>query len=663
MTPTFVLYCAELPAREKGCRDHLAEKGVPATFWRGYHGKTWGLETRLEYAPGLRLPPGHVALNVGSYAMWQHAYLSLKEDDDCAVLLEDDAVLPDLFPLKLSSLQIELRYCLEDWDLVFLGLAEAEPHVWQKVTDRIGKPNSQLCRLNDPFGTHAMMIRKRGLAVMLDKMTKAERNLDQQLWEYVLKPGLLKWCALLPSMVTQRTFDYAGSGKPEWQASTVDFDDQGKPLDHFVGAKEHELKMLFGTHDDHHEEKENSKPPEEYVKMTAQLIDPFPCIYRGEFTDDLALNDAGRSVPLSVCARFNKPCYTRPDFVAVEPKNALRCQTCTYRTEMASDSPRTRLPLPEGHFNPSMIQYNGRTILATRDSWGHSKVALWELTNPTPDWTGDWAVTPIGSYKSDHSEAPRLEDPRLFLKRDPQSGEDRLCAMFNLPDGYPPKLVQVGYMQFDKDLTKVEYTQIYRSPHGNAYEKNWVPFCNEYGLNWVYASKPEHVVMCENGETYKTPNHLPWTGGFMRGGASPVYVPAFAKPGKSPVLCSFADKDVFYHFFHGCHKRVHGSVYTTGCAVFEAKPPYRVLRQTITPLIWPDLPGHGEDVVKRYVIWPGGVIPHAGAWHVCLGVDDTFCRIDRIPFEKIEAALNNVPEERKVTSLRDTEIATGARKE
>ena len=100
-------------------------------------------------------------------------------------------------------------------------------------------------------------------------------------------------------------------------------------------------------------------------------------------------------------------------------------------------------------------------------------------------------------------------------------------------------------------------------------------------------------------------------------------------------------------------------MYTVGCLVFDAKPPYRVLRQTPVPLLWPDLPAADESVVKRYVIWPGGAVPHAGAWHLALGVDDCHCRVVRLPFETVESALSDVPETDEIMSLRDTPLAKG----
>lgn len=292
-------------------------------------------------------------------------------------------------------------------------------------------------------------------------------------------------------------------------------------------------------------------------------------------------------------------------------------------------------------------------------------MGLWELTNENSDWTGGWICKALGSHKSDHPEAPRLEDPRLFIAR------GRLHAAFNLPDGYPPKVVKVGYAKFAEDLSGIEETVVMDSPHGNLYEKNWqcIPVGDE--LRWVYSFKPEHVVMQQPGRgVWATPNPLPWTGGVIRGGATPVMMCHFPRTGNThpttPELAAIpirtgarAGINVYYHFFHGVLKRPEGNVYTIGCNVFEARPPYRVLRQTPTPLMWPDLPAPDESVVKRYVLWPGGAVPHAGAWHIATGVDDTHCRVIRIPFEQVEAALSDGGSDRNVSSIRDTHIAHG----
>ncbi len=660
MIPHFVIACSELPERTNACRDHLAARGVVATFWRAFHGKSWGLDTRLEFDVGQRISPGHVGLNLSVWSLWQHLLLSGRpgSPDDEFVVFEDDVELPINYPVVLNDLRIQLNYDMPGWDLIFLGLAETEPNVWSKVTERIGGLRSALCRMNYPFGTHAVMLRRRALPILLDNMAVAEKNLDQQLFERVLKPGLLKWAACIPSIVRQRTFDYTGTGKPEWSPSTID---DGIGALHFdtvaTGCRldEQDAKRLNGA--------PASEVPipqsAEVVAATSRLINPFPCLYRGEYLNKVGSTEFGRTVPLSECARTRKACHSVPGVSGSVP-DTIACETCQLRTSMPARSARDRLPLPEGHFNPSMILHNGKLVLATRDSWGHSKVALWELKNSAHDWTGEWSAEPIGSFGSADKQAPRLEDPRLFHYH------GRLCSQFNLPDGYPPRLVQVGYCRFDADILNmprdekgeltrpgIDYTEVYKSPAKNLYEKNWVPFEHQQELHWVYASKPKHVVVGPL-HTHTTDNNLPWTGGVVRGGATPVLVDVRRTDNRN-----IFEKMVYYHFFHGCLKRLEGNVYTMGCIVFEAEPPFRVLRQTATPLLWPDLPGPGESVVKRYVVWPGGAVPHAGAWHIALGIDDTFCRIVRIPFADVESALTSVPEENSITSIRDTPLALG----
>lgn len=640
LPPVWIIYCKELPDRTAGAAKHFAERGVQVRWWRAAHGNTWGLDTRLEFDTGKRISPAHVSLNVSTWFLWSHLHAA-QLDSDAVIILEDDAVLPVDFHVQIETLQIDLNRDFPQWELVFLGLAQTEPHVWHNVTERIGPPNSCFCRLTDPFGTHAIMLRRRALPVLLDHMTYAERNLDQQLYQRVLAKGLLKWCAVLPSIVTQRTFDYTHSGRPEWVASTADPADPAPvgPLD-LADARAAAGRVTA----------------ESQARHTG-AVDPYPCIYRGEALDDFGTTTTGlrrSSVPVSQCARLNAPCHSKPTALPVSMQDTgakvVACMLCSYRNEMRSDAPRGRLPLPDGHFNPSMLMWQGKLILATRDSWGHSKVSLWELNNDRPDWSGGWTVTPIASCASAHPDAPRLEDPRLFVHRNPETNKEQLHCMFSLPDGYPPKLVQVGYARFAHDLQSIEHTEVMRSPNNNLYEKNWVPFSDEDGLHWVYSTKPEHLILGDT-QNWATPNPLPWCGGVIRGGAAPVLMYPMNEPNQI--------RPVYYHFYHGALKRVQGTVYTIGVSEFESRPPYKVLRQTAVPLVWPDLPAVGEDVVKRYVLFVGGAVAHAGHWHLAVGVDDCHCRILRVPFDTVEQALNDAPETETNVSLRDTPLALG----
>ena len=671
LPPVYALYCEELPERKAALEAHLAERGLPGvTYFRAVHGATWGLETALEYEPGHRLPPGHVALNLSSWFMWAEAERHAPAKPaagwgadpgplDPVIFFEDDVELPVDFRERVDALFDDLERDFPEWDLVFLGLAEQEPGVWHKVTERIGTGDSRLCRLHCPFGTHALMVRRRAIPVLLRHMRKAERNLDQQLWKEVLEPGRLRWCAVLPTIVKQRTYDYAGTRRPEWAASTL------RP-EELQALKDSRQKATTDS---------QGKPPAAVYAATLALIDPFPCIYRSEPLEDhgrvvarqhpgapspfARLGGVRRTVPLNECARLNRSCHSRRDSVVFDAQNepAVACETCALRLEMAPGATaavRDRLPTPDGHFNPSIAIWNQRLILATRDSWGHSKVALWDMTNETPWWDGKWSVTPVASLASGHPLAPRLEDPRLFTAPHRETREPRLHASFSLPDGYPPKIVRVGYSCFSKDLRSIEYTEVMDSPNGNAYEKNWTHGTNpaDGSWYWVYAMKPDHVVLGEH-QTFRTPNPFRWTGGVMRGGATPILV---KNENTGP-------KGEMYAFFHGCLKRTQGSVYSLGVYTYNPEPPFEIRRQAPVPLVWPDLPAADETVVKRYVVFPGGVVPHAGHYHVAVGVDDTYCRIVRLPFDAVEAALALTEVgSRPGVSVRDTAIATGVKR-
>lgn len=628
--PVFVLVCDEMPERKMAVQAHMIERQIDAKYWKGIFGRGWGLETTLEFAPGRRVEPGHVGLNLGFWNLMQHINALPGQPDDAFIVFEDDVSLPADFDVQLDRVCAELVEFMPDWDVVFLGMTDREPGIWNKVTERVGRPNSRLCRLVDPFGTHAMMYRRRAIPVILDKMRAAERNLDQQLYSRVLEPGHVKWCAVLPGIAYQRTYDHGGTGTTEWETSC------GTPPPPESAAV---VRAMTGT------------PPPDELAAATQLLDPYPCMYRSELTDERCRDGRGKTAVVGICARLGVKCHTKPaPFVST---GITACRDCPHRTSIPSPARRERLPIPEGQFNPSIHMWANRLILATRDSWGHSQVALWELKNTRPDWCGEWIPTAIGSYKSDHPGAPRLEDPRLFVAPNPDTGRDQLHSMFNLPNGYPAKTVRVGYSRFTPDLTGIEYTEVFESPERNLYEKNWVPFHDGVELRWVYASKPQHIV--RGNQSWGTTNNLPWRGGVIRGGAAPVRV----EPGDIPG--TDYRRTMYYHFFHGCLKRIEGSVYTVGCTVFEGMPPFAIQRQTELPLLWPDNPAPGEEVVKRYVCWPGGAVAHAGAWFLAIGVDDCHCKIVRIPFATVEAALNDIPEDPTNVdiSIRDTMVAHG----
>ncbi len=631
---TYVIACDELPERKEQCRRHLEHINLPFTFWRAFHGRTFGLETRLEYDAGKRISSGHVALNLSHWALWNHLAHTMGPGE-VAMVCEDDVSFPTNWKEEFTNLEGELEKDFPDWEFVFVGAAETEPKVWHKVTERVGGPDSRLCRIHDIFGTHCYWVRASALPTLIDGMRECRRNMDQQLYQNILRGNFVKWCAVIPTLVEQRTYDHRGIGQTEWAPSCIDPPDT-PPILSLPPPPPPPPPVP------------DEKPTPAVYEKTLQLTDPHPCIYRGESLPILGRSHR-RAVPLLQCAFFDGPCHTREFPVSFEGRTVRSCKGCDKRTAVDVVTGRSRLPLPDGHFNPSLALWKGQLVLATRDSWGHSRVALWKLSNAKHDWTGTWDARPIGSYASAHKDAPRLEDPRLFVAPHPETGKDHLHAMFNLPDGYPPKVVRVGYCRFAHDLGGVEDTFIFESPTGGRYEKNWTPFFAKGKLRWVYGIKPRHVVMDADG-THQTWNPFPWAGGAARGGACPVLVRS------DPY---HDGRDVYYSFFHGCLKKTRGNVYTCGVYTFEPEPPFRVLKQTPTPLLWPDQAGPEETVIKRMVLWAGGAVKHCGYWHIALGIDDTYSRITSVPCPAVWEALKDVPEEVAAESIRETAICNG----
>ena len=148
--PVFVIYCPELAERERVTRQHFAERGVTATWWRSIHGKSWHIETTAEFEPGQRISQGHCGLNLGHWTLWGHMSHVLP-DDSYGIVFEDDAVLPKDFYPTVAGVVDELMGVMPDWDLVFLGSGDAGVRTWDKVIlkDIPGREDRNFARLHD----------------------------------------------------------------------------------------------------------------------------------------------------------------------------------------------------------------------------------------------------------------------------------------------------------------------------------------------------------------------------------------------------------------------------------------------------------------------------------------------------------------------------------
>lgn len=199
MTPIYCISCTQHTERRSVAEQHFASCGVVPTWWRGYHGSSWGLESSKRYGD-YRITPGHIGSILSHYSLWQHLDSYGCEE---AIILEDDALLPVDFERKVLVLINDLPL---DWQFCFLG--------WIDRSEQQHIPvNESVIEMRYPFGTHAYMVHRTALPLLLDAMAEARTNVDIQLNENALPK--LRCYAANPSFVDQRT------QTGEWKTSTA----------------------------------------------------------------------------------------------------------------------------------------------------------------------------------------------------------------------------------------------------------------------------------------------------------------------------------------------------------------------------------------------------------------------------------------------------------
>ena len=209
-----MIACDELPERKAACQAHLESQRIPFTFWRGIFGRSWMIRATEHNDVKNGMSPGYVALSINHWVLWQHLYHTM-DDFDVAQIFEDDVSLPDEFAWERQQVIIELYEQYPEWQMCFIGLLEGMPN--PKISKQIGGEDSRFYQGGFFFGTHAYLLRKSALPVLLDHMACAEEHIDLQLSRQVLNKQRLEWCGVLPTLVGQRS--YSPEGEPEWKGS------------------------------------------------------------------------------------------------------------------------------------------------------------------------------------------------------------------------------------------------------------------------------------------------------------------------------------------------------------------------------------------------------------------------------------------------------------
>jgi predicted GH43/DUF377 family glycosyl hydrolase len=266
-------------------------------------------------------------------------------------------------------------------------------------------------------------------------------------------------------------------------------------------------------------------------------------------------------------------------------------------------------------YNPSIIRWNGRLLAGYR----------WHGANNYSTALAIADIDESGNVKSNKAVAvPQLggseEDCRLFTR-----GKELWMSYVDstYPEMPPKAVTRYGRLTEDTQWALQDIQQpVYGQNHGNAIEKNWVPFEWQGRLLCFYSLSPETVLLELKGDSATEIGRFAgprWPWGPIRGGTAPLPF------GKSELL----------RFFHSgldneCPPQRRR--YYMGAMLTESFPPFRVIKVSREPIVrgseLDDLSPMERSGILQYkpkVIFPMGAIAHKDGWLVSAGINDSQC--------------------------------------
>lgn len=276
--------------------------------------------------------------------------------------------------------------------------------------------------------------------------------------------------------------------------------------------------------------------------------------------------------------------------------------------------------LPGKRFNPALIEWDGDLVFCWRDGWKGSD--LWAVRM-------DKTLQPLGRASRivvpPHPECSYgREDPTLFIHK------GSLHVSFVGVEGYGQKVARTNmmYARLGADF-QIEESYYARRPPGvpgNRWEKNWQFVSRGDRLLAVYLVSPSlQVVELKQGKTewvFKKEHPLPWTGGEVRGGATPVL-----------------HNGEYYAFFHDRVDRAGKRVYRVGCYTFDPDT-FQAIRCTRRPLIIADPRTNPGNYC--HCVFPRGAVLQGENWLLSCGAHDRFTEIRRMSAVAVESLLEPV---------------------
>ncbi len=274
-------------------------------------------------------------------------------------------------------------------------------------------------------------------------------------------------------------------------------------------------------------------------------------------------------------------------------------------------------------FNPAIIEYQGGYAIAYRNSTLRSSIYLSRMSLDLSSTSEPVKLT------VDHPDARwSVEDSRFFWFR------SKLHLMFigvtEVPvNGMSLYRTSVMYARLGDDLQAEEVF----APHYHArnfYEKNWGFFEHDNELYAIYGIAP-HVVLKIDGnranKVHETITPAPWTSGECRGSTSPILI-----------------GDEYFVWFHSSvasEPPIGHRTYDIGAYTFEARPPFRVQRFTLNPLVYADHATKPASIDKS-VLFPCGAILDGDRWRLSCGIHDAWSEIREISHAEVERRMTRI---------------------
>jgi len=191
MPRTFCITLRQTPERTEAAWRHFDAIGLGVERFYGIHGITAGLYTCHKKPDGWSPSRGHVGLCLSHYMLWVALQYTT---EDSWLVLEDDCYFQPDFPGEFARSFASLP---PDWQFAYVGgCCQSIGHV---VNDRIARGYS-MC-------THAYLVRRAALPVLLETMQRVDDHIDVALWHRAM-PSLRHYL-FAPPLARQHTYEGA----------------------------------------------------------------------------------------------------------------------------------------------------------------------------------------------------------------------------------------------------------------------------------------------------------------------------------------------------------------------------------------------------------------------------------------------------------------------